>query len=155
MTASGPDFEALRAEFPVTEEWVYLDIANKASLPRCSSDAAQDFFRSMYEQAGKGTFSLEEVEGARAAVARLLGVAPATVAFMKNTCEGLNFIAQGLDLQPGDNVVMAELDHPNEVFAFQNLEPQGLEIRWVRGREQTPELEERCSEEGQRGQDVA
>ena len=45
QAAIAPDFTALRNEFPVTQHWTYLDLANKAPLPQCAQDAIPDFLR--------------------------------------------------------------------------------------------------------------
>lgn len=135
MTTSAPDFAALRAEFPTTRHWIHLDAARKAPLPRCAEAAMQNFVRDVYAQGGVEAYSVARVEEARAAVARLVGVAPGTLAFVKNTSEGLNIAAQGLGLKPGDNVLLTDLDHENQIYAWRHLEARGVEIRWVPNRE--------------------
>ncbi len=127
-----PDWDALRQEFPTLERFAYLDIAKKAILPRRVEAAAQAWFRDVYEAAGSRAFSMDEVEATRRAVAQLV-VAPAqSVALIKNTSEGMNIIAQGMAFEPGDNVVLSELEHENNTFPWRKLEEKGVEIRWVR-----------------------
>ena len=135
QAAVAPDFAALRDEFPVTRNWTYLDLANKAPLPQCAQDAAAEFLREMNEGGGREAFSRLRVEEIRASLASLLGVAPGTLAFIKNTSEGLNVAAQALDLRAGDNVVQAETDHPNQVYALKRLKERGVELRWARSRD--------------------
>ena len=104
-TANVPDFVALRNEFPVTRSWIYLDVANKGPLPNCAQEAIQDFLREINEFGVREAFSKTRVEEVRSSLAWFLGVAPQTIAFIKNTSEGLNIAAQALDLKAGDNVV--------------------------------------------------
>ena len=139
--AVAPDFAALRDEFPVTRSWTYLDLANKAPLPQCAQDAIPDFLREMNELGAREAFSKRRVEEVRASLASLLGVAPGTLAFIKNTSEGMNIAAQALDLQAGDNVIQAEMDHPNQVYALKRLEERGVELKWVRNGEDYPPVE--------------
>ena len=141
QAAVAPDFAALRDEFPVTRNWTYLDLANKAPLPRCAQDAIPDFLREMNELGVREAFSKVRVEEVRASLASLLGVAPGAIAFIKNTSEGMNIAAQALDLQAGDNVIQAELDHPNQVYAWKRLEERGVELKWVRNGEGYPSVE--------------
>ena len=136
-----PDFAALRDEFPVTRGWTYLDLANKAPLPQCAQDAIPDFLREMNELGVREAFSKLRVEEIRASLASLLGVTPGTLAFIKNTSEGMNIAAQALDLQAGDNVIQAEMDHPNQVYAWKRLEERGVELKWVRSGEGYPPVE--------------
>ena len=135
QAAIAPDFTALRNEFPVTQHWTYLDLANKAPLPQCAQDAIPDFLREMNELGVRGAFSKLRVEEIRSSLASFLGVAPQTIAFIKNTSEGLNIAVQALDLKAGDNVVQTEMDHPNQVYAWKRLEERGVELRWVRNRD--------------------
>lgn len=141
QAAVAPDFAALRDEFPVTRNWTYLDLANKAPLPRCAQDAIPDFLREMNELGVREAFSKLRVEEIRASLASLLGVAPGAVAFIKNTSEGMNIAAQALDLQAGDNVIQAEMDHPNQVYAWRRLEERGVELKWVRNGDGYPPVE--------------
>ena len=54
------------------------------------------------------------------------------IAFMKNTSDGLNTIAAGLGLRPGDNVVVCpEFEHANNIYPWQNRQQDGLEVRFV------------------------
>lgn len=141
QAAVAPDFAALRDEFPVTRGWTYLDLANKAPLPQCAQDAVPEFLREMNELGAREAFSKLRVEEIRASLASLLGVAPGTIAFIKNTSEGMNIAAQALDLKAGDNVIQAEMDHPNQVYAWRRLEERGVELKWVRNGEGYPPVE--------------
>ncbi len=126
-----PDFAALRKEFPTLDRWAYLDIARRAPLPRCAESACQDFFRDIYENAGRTALAHEPVEVTRADLARLLGVPAKTIAFVKNTSEGLNIAVSAIGLRPGDNVLMSELEHEAQVFPLRRLAEQGVELRRV------------------------
>jgi selenocysteine lyase/cysteine desulfurase len=136
------DVEALRQEFPTLERWTYLDVARKAPLPRCVEAATRAFFEDIYDSAGRRAFSMEAVDETRAALGDLLGVPASTLAFVKNTSEGLNLAVQSIPMQPGDNVVVGEFEHEAQIYPLRLLsEFQGVEIRVVpasEGRE-TPE----------------
>ena len=55
-----------------------------------------------------------------------------TIALIKNTSEGINIVAQGFDLIPGDNVVISRLEHENNTFPWRYLEAKGVEIRMAK-----------------------
>jgi cysteine desulfurase / selenocysteine lyase len=67
-------------------------------------------------------------------LARLLGAKPAEIAFTKNTTEGLNIAAHAFDLQPGDNIVLTDMEHPANVWVWKHWEAKGVEIRLARSR---------------------
>ncbi|WP_166163333.1 aminotransferase class V-fold PLP-dependent enzyme, partial [Chelativorans oligotrophicus] len=70
-------------------------------------------------------------EHIRPAIARLIGAVPAEIAFVKNTTEGLNIVANGIDWREGDNVVIANIEYPSNVYCWLNLARRGVEIRWI------------------------
>lgn len=131
MNDTGPDWAALRKLFPATDSHVYLDGANKGALPRCVEEATQDWLRMVYEEAGVGAFSMDEIERTREAVAATFGAPADCIALIKNTSEGINILAQGIGLKSGDNVILSRGEHENNTFPWRHLESRGVEIRWV------------------------
>lgn len=67
----------------------------------------------------------------RPTLARLIGADTGEIAFVKNTTEGLNIVANGLDWRPGDNVVVANIEYPSNVYCWLNLKRFGVEVRFV------------------------
>ncbi|MCP4901178.1 MAG: aminotransferase class V-fold PLP-dependent enzyme [bacterium] len=126
-----PDFEKIRQEFPTLNNWVYLDIAAKAPLPRCVELAVHSFLQDLWEDVGEKAFALSEVERTRDVLASLLGVSRTTLAFIKNTSEGINIVAHGLGLQPGDKVLISEFEHSACVLPWRHLEKSGVTIEVV------------------------
>lgn len=51
-------------------------------------------------------------EGARRGLARFLGADPDEIAITRNTSEGNNAVVNGIDLGPGDEVVLWDQNHP-------------------------------------------
>jgi cysteine desulfurase / selenocysteine lyase len=129
-----PDWGALRREFPTLERWTYLDVARKTPAPRCQEHAMQDYTRDIYEDAGAGAWAAPQVAETRAALARLLGAKPSEIAFTKNTTEGLNIAAHAFDLEPGDNIVLTDAEHPANVWVWKHWEAKGVQIRYARSR---------------------
>jgi selenocysteine lyase/cysteine desulfurase len=128
-----PDFEALRRQFPTLDNWVYLDTAAKAPPPKCAEEAMISYMADMWEQVGERAFSIQEIERARETLARLVGVSPSTVSFLKNTSEGINIVAHGLGLEAGDKVLISEFEHSACVLPWRRLEKNGVEVVVVRG----------------------
>ncbi len=123
------DWEALRREFPTTEKFCYLNLANKAILPRMVEQSLMSWMHDIYDHAGDMAFSMNEIEKTRAAVADTYGASPANIALIKNTSEGINIVAQGFPWRPGDNVVISEFEHENNTFPWRHLATRGIEIR--------------------------
>lgn len=134
MTAP-PDFDALRSEFPTTREWAYLDCARKMPMARCAKQAMDAFANDIFENAGADAWSAANVEKTRAQMAGFLGCKPAELAFMKNTTEGLNIAAHAFGLSAGDNVVLTDMEHVNNVWVWRHYEKLGVEIRFATNRD--------------------
>lgn len=125
------DVAAIRRQFPAAERMLYLDSAHQTPLASSVREALLRFYSEGHETAGPKQAWLDRVETIRVRVARFLNAAPSEIAFTKNTSEGMNIAANALPLQPGDNVLLVEGDHPNNAYAFLNLRRKGVEIRFV------------------------
>ena len=128
-----PDFDALRKQFPTLDNFVYLDTAAKAPLPRCAQEAMVSYMADMWQRVGEKSFSMQEIERTRETLARLVGVPSKTVSFIKNTSEGINIVANGLGLEAGDKVLISEFEHSACVLPWRRLEKIGVEVEVVRG----------------------
>lgn len=126
-----PDWAALRQEFPTTEGYAYLALANKALLPRRVEAAMQEWLGDIFQNAGETAFSMTPIEETRETVARVFGAPAACLSLIKNTSEGINIVANGVGFEPGDNVVISEFEHENNTFPWRYLERRGVEVRMV------------------------
>ena len=132
---SHPDWAAIRREFPMLATWTYLDTARKAPLPLCVEEATREFFNDVNENAGDEVWSPASVEKTRAVMARLLGVPTGSLAFVKNTTEGLNIASHAFDLAPGDNIVVTDMEHRANLWVWEHWRDKGCEIRCVQNRD--------------------
>lgn len=123
-----------KAAFVGLEHVAHLAAGGEAPVLRSHVDAAARFL--FDKGAGMpGRLRVEATaERARDAVARLLGVGAAEVAFLQSATEGLYVASQGIDWRPGDNVVVEGSEYPSVLHAWHRLEPLGVEVRRV-GRE--------------------
>ncbi|KAI1371944.1 PLP-dependent transferase [Hypoxylon crocopeplum] len=74
----------------------------------------------------------ETKEEARRLVARCINAeSPSTIAFTRDTTEGLGTFIRSMPFKPGDNVVMIDTEHPNQAYGWLMLRDAGLEVRQV------------------------
>ncbi len=132
---SPPDWSAVRGEFPTLARWNYLDVARKTLPPRCQEQAVSEYYRDVYDNAGAEAWSATNVADARVELARLLGADPAEIAFTKNTTEGLSIAAHGFRLEPGDNIVLTDMEHVANVWVWRHWTERGVELRYARQRD--------------------
>lgn len=131
------DFVSIRNEFPIKSRRCYL---NNASIGALSNPviAAVDAFLADVRDNGRNNYPhwcrhADTVIKGR--IARLIGAAADEIAFVKNTTEGLVTVANGLDWRPGDNVIIADIEYPSNVYCWMKLEKRDVELRWVKNRQ--------------------
>lgn len=116
--------------FPVTDNLVYF---NHAAVGPLSVRACEAMERHARDQRDFGALHWREWDAehdrAREAAARLIGAERGEIAIVKNTSEGLSFVAQGLRWREGDNVVTTALEFPSNWTPWKRLEPRGVECR--------------------------
>jgi Selenocysteine lyase len=90
--------------FPALQNCLYLNHAAVAPWPQITADAVQAFAAENAQQGTLNYLHWLTVEQALREQARELLNAPAAgdIALVKNTSEGLSFVAYGLDWQAGD-----------------------------------------------------
>jgi len=126
--------ELRQHEFPVTREKVFLAHAGDCPLPRRVTEAVADYAR----QAATGDqekFAYPAVlERGRKAAAQLLNCQSEEVAFVGPTSLALSFLASGLKLRKGDNILIYFEDYPSNVYPWMALAEQGVEVRLMNAR---------------------
>ena len=88
------------------------------------------------------TREADMVELARGKCARLFSVRPDEITFLSNASEGVNNLAYGLDLKPGDNVVVADVEFPSGILPWTRFTAKGIEVRVVRHKNWFIELDD-------------
>ena len=73
----------------------------------------------------------EVMNEVRERIARWIALEPGDIALLGNASEGIMRVVSSFDWQPGDNVVVPELDYASGRFALANLQPKGVELRLV------------------------
>jgi len=128
-------WEKVREQFPINKNFIFLDLATKCALPLFNTDIIKEYIQKQQDYSGDKREWINKVKETRENVATMINAHPDEIAFTKNTSEGLNIISNGIDFNPGDNIVLNELEHPNNVYCWKNLEEKGVEIRWVKARD--------------------
>jgi cysteine desulfurase / selenocysteine lyase len=108
----------IRAEFSELPG-AYLDVAARGPLPLSALRAAESILRAQLHGSVPKEEWLNLANAVRSKTARLIGARPDEIALTKNTSEGLNIVAAGLQLRAGDRIVVApSAEHPNNVLPW-------------------------------------
>ena len=121
---------SFRDLFPVTKNLIYFNHAAVGPLSVRAYEAMERFARDQREFGALHWREwCAEYEHLRASAARLIGAEPREIAILKNTSEGISFVAEGLRWREGDNVVTTALEFPSNWTPWKHLERRGVEVR--------------------------
>ncbi|MBN1812887.1 MAG: aminotransferase class V-fold PLP-dependent enzyme [Anaerolineae bacterium] len=126
-----PDVDVLRAAFPVTKHCAYLNHAAVALLSDPVRAVMSKFIADSGVMLGCECRYEHLSNDLRAVLAWLINAAPEEIAFVQNTGEGINIIANALPLKEGDNVIFCDMEFPANVYPWVNLRRKGVEERCI------------------------
>lgn len=126
-----------RDDFPIVAGGrAFLNSAYIAPVPRQVADAAAAFMRAKAEAPMTLGTLLGSTERVRRQFAALIGADADEIGLLFSTAEAENLIAHGLDLKPGDNVVIDDLHYDTEFILYRELEKRhGIELRIAKSRD--------------------
>jgi selenocysteine lyase/cysteine desulfurase len=126
--------EARRHEFPVTRDKIFLAHAGDCPLPRRVAEAIADYARESATGDQEKFVYPAILDQGRKLAAQLLNCQPDDVAFVGPTSLALSFLASGLKLRRGDNILIYFEDYPSNVYPWMALAEQGVEVRLLNTR---------------------
>ncbi|HEX2962464.1 MAG TPA: aminotransferase class V-fold PLP-dependent enzyme [Ignavibacteriales bacterium] len=75
-------------------------------------------------------------------LAEMINCDASRIAFMDNTSNSLNLLAQGLEWKTGDRIVLNDIEFPSNIYPFLNLKSQGVEMDIVKSHDGIVSLED-------------
>lgn len=132
-TASLPDWESIRADFPLLTRQVqgkpliYLDSANTGQKPASVIEAVDDFYRRHNANVSRavhtlGTEATDAYEGARGKLARFLNVRADELVLCSGTTFAINLVAYSWALprlKAGDVILVSRMEHHANIVPWQ------------------------------------
>jgi cysteine desulfurase / selenocysteine lyase len=123
--------ELRRTEFPVSQRLAYLDHAAVSPLPVRTAQLLDERIAALQdpslEQGHRERYAAEAQER----LGRLLNVPPKQIALLTNLGEAMATVANGLDLRPGDEIVIPEKEFSSLVYPWLLQERRGAKVVWV------------------------
>jgi selenocysteine lyase/cysteine desulfurase len=122
-----------RADFLLEPGVAHLCAGGETPILRSHTAAVERFFADKSQgQAGRMAGLMGLLERTRTRAGALLGVPADDVAFLGSSTEGINQLVGGVDWQPGDNVVVEDIEFPSDIYLWTRLAARGVEVRVVR-----------------------
>lgn len=125
------DEVARQAAFPVTRRQIFLGHAGVTALPAYVADAMRDHIAMSCENHQEFGDVLRDIQQARQICADFIGAKPDEIALLGPTSLGLSLFANGIDWQPGDEIICYQDDYPANVYPWLNLESRGVKLRFL------------------------
>ena len=138
------DVARLREDFPILHRsvhgkpLVYLDNAATSQKPQCVIDSEARYYAELNANIHRGVHALSQqatdaYEAARDTVRRFINAARREeIVFVRGTTEAINLVAAswGQRLQPGDEILITEMEHHSNIVPWQLLcERSGAVLR--------------------------
>ncbi len=128
--------------FHIKEGMTYLNHAAISPLSKPVTDSVVKYLNNRSSNSiDNFDFLTEQLFSTKEKLARLFGTVPERIAFVDNTSDGLNILANGLDWKTGDRILLNTMEFPSNVYPFMNLERRGVEIDFIEPYNNTIPLE--------------
>src|SRR5882672_2911969 len=108
-------WQMVKRQYPLEENLIYLNAANVCPASRLVLDRHVEYLRDFHANPSFQNRDKYEAmrESLRGKVARMLRVSADEIAITRNTSEGSNIVVKGIDLKPGDEVLITDHNHPS------------------------------------------
>lgn len=122
--------EAFRLrEFPVARDSIFLAHAGVTILPARVAGTMREYLERAEREMQEYPEAWRRVNETRVTAARLIGAKASEISLIGPTSVGLSLVANGLDWNPGDEVVCYMDDYPANVYPWTDLERHGVVVK--------------------------
>lgn len=126
------DLTAVRAtEFPISDRIAYLDHAAVSPMPARTAAVMAERVAALQDPSREHGQRQAYADEATERLGRLLNAPAKQIALLSNLAEATAIVANGLHLEPGDEVVIPEQEFSSLVYPWLNLEARGVRIVFV------------------------
>lgn len=122
-------FDKSESLFPVKRKYLYLSHCAVGPMYAPAAEAAKHFIDT-HCQLGRGLFAEygEALSSFREKVARWLRTSAENIAYVSNTSEGMNLIANGYPFAPGDQIISYVKEFPANHYPWVLQQRRGVEL---------------------------
>jgi selenocysteine lyase/cysteine desulfurase len=124
----------VRDEFLVTDQVAYMNNGTLGPTPKPVYYTVVERYRELAADPGaRNPIQEKAAEEVRRKAAAFVGAAPDEVALLRNTTEAMSFIAGGLELAAGDEVLLSFHEHPGGIEPWRlKAKRHGVVLKEVR-----------------------
>ncbi|MGE5682684.1 MAG: aminotransferase class V-fold PLP-dependent enzyme, partial [Bacillota bacterium] len=108
---------------------IYMNHAAISPLSQPVVDALNEYIYQRSQTEIENYFSFQRiVVDTKNRLSELINTTPDRIAFVDNTSNGLNILAQSIDWKPGDRIILNDIEFPSNIYPFLNLKSYGVEF---------------------------
>jgi selenocysteine lyase/cysteine desulfurase len=122
------DLIAHADHFPILQNWHFFNHGGVCPLPRVAADALNSYTTAASTHAYLHADWYRRISRLRSTAASLIGASRSEIALVKNTSQGLSFVANGLTWHPGDRIVLPACEYPSNQYPWMDLARHGVEV---------------------------
>jgi cysteine desulfurase / selenocysteine lyase len=128
------DIQKARSLFPYLKTGkVYFGHASTAPLSTYVTDRLKNYIHVRSEtKIDDYTAVIKAMENVKNGLAEMINSTPDRIAFIDNTNNGLNMLAQSVVWKQNDRIILNDIEFPANVYPFMNLEHRGVKIDFVK-----------------------
>ncbi|MBE7182911.1 MAG: cysteine desulfurase-like protein [Methylobacterium mesophilicum] len=142
------DLSFVRSQFPaLSGEWTFMDNAGGSQVLKTVADRVSDYLLNSNVQTGASYAPSQEstrrVGESRRAFARFMNCEPNEIVMGPSTTILIRFLSEAMTgrLQPGDEIILSNVDHEANIGPWLRHEARGVTIKWWRCDPETFELD--------------
>jgi len=129
----GVYWDAIREKFMFQDGLIMMNNGTVGPMPKTVFNTLMKTFK-IQATSPVHTYSYipRKKEEVRSRIAEFINASADEVAVVRNTTEGMNFVANGLDLKPGDEVLLSSMEHPGGTHPWKIKEARyGIKVTEV------------------------
>lgn len=126
-------WDAIREKFLFQDGLIMMNNGTVGPMPKPVFNTLMKMFKVQAEKpVDVYTYLPRKKEEVRNRLAEFIHASPDEVAVVRNTTEGMNFVANGLDLKEGDEVLLSSMEHPGGTHPWKiKQERYGITVKEV------------------------
>ncbi len=129
----GVYWDALSKHFLFKDGLIMMNNGTVGPMPKPVFNTLMKYFRTQVTNPfDVYNFIPRKKEEVRTKLAEFVNASPDEVVITRNTTEGMNFVANGLDMKEGDEVLLSTMEHPGGTHPWRLKEKRfGIKIKQV------------------------